>query len=109
MKTMDNTNSFIGFLKALTEDVGSSMLGYIDDPIIEELIVKKIANTRRILRKNNGYNNLSDSLKKENISIPQVIDYLSRQNRIEKDLSDSIRLELVYLQNELVDAIPKTI
>lgn len=106
---MDNTNSFIGFLKALTEDVGSSMLGYIDDPIIEELIVKKIANTRRILRKNNGYNNLSDSLKKENISIPQVIDYLSRQNRIEKDLSDSIRLELVYLQNELVDAIPKTI
>lgn len=109
MKTMDNMNSFIGFLKALTEDVGSSMLGYIDDPIIEELIVKKIANTRRILRKNNGYNNLSDSLKKENISIPQVIDYLSRQNRIEKDLSDSIRLELVYLQNELVDAIPKTI
>lgn len=106
---MDNMNSFIGFLKALTEDVGSSMLGYIDDPIIEELIVKKIANTRRILRKNNGYNNLSDSLKKENISIPQVIDYLSRQNRIEKDLSDSIRLELVYLQNELVDAIPKTI
>ena len=109
MKTMDNMNSFIGFLKALTEDVGSLMLGYIDDPIIEELIVKKIANTRRILRKNNGYNNLSDSLKKENISIPQVIDYLSRQNRIEKDLSDSIRLELVYLQNELVDAIPKTI
>lgn len=106
---MDNMNSFIGFLKALTEDVGSSTLGYIDDPIIEELIVKKIANTRRILRKNNGYNNLSDSLKKENISIPQVIDYLSRQNRIEKDLSDSIRLELVYLQNELVDAIPKTI
>lgn len=106
---MDNMNSFIGFLKALTEDVGSLMLGYIDDPIIEELIVKKIANTRRILRKNNGYNNLSDSLKKENISIPQVIDYLSRQNRIEKDLSDSIRLELVYLQNELVDAIPKTI
>lgn len=99
---MNEVSELISILKQLSTYEGISFIRTIDSDFMEEVLIKKIADIRRRIRKNNQYELLSSHVKELPIGV--VIDFLKKsKNILSSEMVESIVIELNYVQSEMIE------